>query len=192
MVAPSKNWNLEAAKPFPASRRPWLKEVIETHGPAMRRMLRRMLGDDEEAHDVYQDCICHLAARTEAAPVRNAGAYAYQTAANLAIETIRRRRRRAAHWQRVVHTTCQQQDPQADNPARPAQRVPASRLAELGRAVGTLPDHLRQVIVLRDLMELPYGRVGEILGIRPTTARVYRRQAIVRLGGMLAPAIPEV
>lgn len=192
MVAPSKNWNLEAAKPFPASGRPWLKEVVETHGPAMRRMLKRMLGDDEEAREVYQDCICHLAGRAATTPVQNTGAYAYQTAANLAIETIRRRRRRAAHWQGVVRTTCQQQDPQADNPARAAQRVPASRLADLRRAVDTLPDHLRQVVVLRDLMELPYGRVGEILGIRPTTARVYRRQAIVRLGGMMASAGFEV
>ncbi|MHC4063589.1 MAG: RNA polymerase sigma factor [Planctomycetota bacterium] len=193
MVAPSKNWKLPAAQAHPSGRHSRLEEIVEVHGPAMRRMLKRMLGDDEEVHDVYQDCICHLAGRwTERGMavqplVQNAGAYAYQTAANLAVETIRRRRRRASHWQRVVVTTRQQQDPHAHDPARRAGSTPPRRIDALRDAVSALPGHLRNVVILRDLVGLPYGRVGEMLGIQPTTARVYRRQAIVRLGGMLAP-----
>ena len=179
---------MEAAKPRPAVRHLWLDELIEMHGPAMRRMLRRMLRDDEEVNDVYQDCICRLAGRTGVAPVQDAGAYAFQTAANLAIETIRRRRRRAGHWDRVVLAARERYDARADNPAGRAQVKAGPRLGELRSAVAALPRHLRDVVVLRDLMGLPYGRVGEMLGIRPTTARVYRRQAIVRLGGALTHA----
>ena len=41
-----------------------------------------------------------------------------------------------------------------------------------------LPEHLRNVLTLRDLAEMSYSRVGKILGISPGTARVYRCKAI--------------
>ncbi len=48
-----------------------------------------------------------------------------------------------------------------------------------------LPDHLRNVVVLRDLSRISYEEIGRMLGIEPTTARVYRRHAVVKLAEIL-------
>jgi RNA polymerase sigma factor (sigma-70 family) len=44
--------------------------------------------------------------------------------------------------------------------------------------IAQLPEHLRNVIMLRDLAELSYAQVGRILDISAATARVYRCKAI--------------
>ena len=54
-----------------------------------------------------------------------------------------------------------------------------------GHAIYLLPPHLRDVILLRDMAELPYGKVAAMLNIRGGTARLYRHQAVLRLGGLL-------
>jgi len=48
-----------------------------------------------------------------------------------------------------------------------------------------LPEHLRDVIMLRDLAELSYKQVGRILGITPATARVYRCKAVQLLAAWM-------
>lgn len=192
MIAPWRSWNLpvaDAEAPPPCA---WLETVVQVHGPGVRRMLRRMLGNEDDALDAYQDCLCQLARRSvdpgAPGPLHCAVGYAYRTAANLALETIRSRRRRAAHWDRVVATVRSRRDERNDEPARGVETNQAHLLHRLGRAVHALPRHLREVVVLRDLGELSYNRVAGILGIQPTTARVYRRQAIIRLGQMLSAA----
>ncbi|MCP4247906.1 MAG: sigma-70 family RNA polymerase sigma factor [bacterium] len=185
MVAPRTDWTLPTPQRVSGEATSGLQSTLARHGPAIRGMLRRMLGGGDEANDVYQDCVCHLLDRSRSTAIQNFGAYARQTAANLAVETIRRRQRRLAHWDRVVTTTRQAADPSRDDPSNSQPRSASARIPELRRAVHTLPPHLRDVVVLRDMMELPYATVGRMLDIRPTTARVYRRQAIVRLGGLL-------
>ena len=182
MIAPRTTWDLQVRPTRPSGRYAWLEDLHSAHGPRLRHMLRRMLGNEEEALDVYQDCMYHLARRCEHTSLHSAEAYAYRTAANLATETLRRRKRYGDHWTRIVtdqrvrrrlHDTTSQ-----DNAADDRQGA----LTRLRRAVRALPRHLRDVVVLRDLGELPYRQVARILGIRPTTARVYRRQAVIRLG----------
>lgn len=185
MIAPRTTWNLEVRQ-APGGRQAWLEELHVAHGLGLRLMLRRMLGNDDDALDAYQDCMYHLARRSEQTVLQSVQAYAYRTAANLATEIIRRRGRHAAHWRRIV----------ADQRARVRlsdQPSPDSIdhdngqvVGRLRGALGALPRHLRDVVVLRDLAQMPYRRVASILGIRPTTARVYRRQAVLRLGDTLS------
>jgi RNA polymerase sigma factor (sigma-70 family) len=56
---------------------------------------------------------------------------------------------------------------------------------KLRAAITRLPEYLREVVVLRDLAELPYERVSRILGIKAGTARVYRSKAIALLASWL-------
>jgi RNA polymerase sigma factor (sigma-70 family) len=51
----------------------------------------------------------------------------------------------------------------------------------LAAALAALPAHERQALELRIVEELPYGRVAEVLQIRPTAARVRVSRAIRRL-----------
>jgi RNA polymerase sigma factor (sigma-70 family) len=52
--------------------------------------------------------------------------------------------------------------------------------------IARLPEHLRDVITLRDLGELSYGQVGRMLGITAGTARVYRCKAIQLLASWMS------
>ena len=147
------------------------------------RMLWRLLGREHDVMDAYQDCFCKLAAPGRRRNVAQAKAYAYRTAANIAIEMIRVRRRRAAHWPAITaQRGTQPPDEEADNSREDASSDSTALLQE---AIARLPEHLRNVVVLRDISQLPYDEIGRTLGIEPTTARVYRRHAIIKLAEIL-------
>lgn len=157
----------------------WIVRIIETEGPAILRMLWRILGSEADVMDAYQDCFCKLAARKSEKDLTNAKAYAYRTATNIAIEMIRGRSRRRAHLPAVAAEQVNKAH------SEPVEDVDARGFAGLREAIGRLPAHLGNVVVLRDLSRLPYEEVGRTLGIDPATARVYRRHAVVRLAELL-------
>ena len=145
-------------------------------------MLWRLLGCEQDVMDAYQDCFCKLAAREHGRDLANARAYAYRTAANIAIEMLRVRKRRTAHWPVIVAQRTDAQDAQTGNSE---ERDTVGHFERLRDAIEQLPAHLRNVVVLRDLSRMPYKEVGRTLGIDPATARVYRRHAVVKLAEFL-------
>jgi len=164
------------------ARHGWIVRLMASDGPGILRMLWRILGREADVMDAYQDCFCKLAKLTGHREPQNARAYAYRIASNIAIELIRTRRRHANHWDNVVATRSQRANDDKPRMAE-ADTVRHDRLRE---AIGQLPNHLRSVVVLRDLSRMTYDEVGKVLGIEPTTARVYRRHAVVQLAKALA------
>ena len=160
-------------------RHAWIIRLVDEDGPGILRLLWRILGREQDVMDAFQDCFCKLATLAGARKPRNARAYAYRTASNIAIEIIRVRQRRAAHWDRVVteHGPDPEPEPASDDSGKGGER--------LRQAIAKLPPHLRNVIVLRDLSRMPYEEVGRTLGIDPATARVYRRHAVVKLAELI-------
>ena len=60
-----------------------------------------------------------------------------------------------------------------------ANEIDFQSLAETLRScIARLPEHLRSVVTLHDLGELPYAQVAKMLNISVATARVYRCKAI--------------
>ena len=157
----------------------WIARLIEREGAGILRMLWRMLRREQDVMDAYQDCFCKLAARKSRKDLKNAKAYAYRTAANVAIEMIRVRSRRGAHLPAVAA----QRDRAVDHGHSVDE--PEDSVTRLQEAIAQLPDHLRNVVVLRDLSRMSYAQVGRTLGIEPATARVYRRHAVVKLAELL-------
>ena len=152
----------------------WLDRVIRRDGPGILRMLWRFLGAEQDVMDAYQDCFCKLAALSRSRIPKNARAYAYRTAMNIATELVRTRARRSAHHPAVQRAA-------ADRSAVQAESVEDGRAGALRDAMARLPRHLRDVVLLRDLSSWSYKQVGQALGIGPATARVYRRHAVVKL-----------
>lgn len=153
----------------------WLLDLMRKNGLTIISLLWRMLGSREDVLDAYQTAVCRLAARGKGKIGSNRAGYFYRTAMNAGIEIMRNRKRRQALWPSV-------QAAQADR--RPAAAPAAGHqdtLQRLRRAIATLPPHLRNVVALRDLGEMPYRKVARLLGITCGTARLYRRQAILRL-----------
>jgi len=157
-----------------AAHHAWIVKLLCIEGPAILHMLWRMLGNEQDVLDAYQDCWCALASLPKPEGVRSGKAFAYRTASNIAVEMIRRKARRREHWSGVVASrpTQAQEDVETQDPAAAEQ---------LREAISRLPQHLRNVVALRDMAKLTYKEVAGVLGIEPGTARVYRRQAVIRL-----------
>lgn len=166
-------------QPRGVSRHAWIEKIICSDGSAILRMLWKLLGNEQDVLDAYQDCWCSLAALAQPEGLRSARAFAYRTATNIAIEMIRRKARRRDHWGDVVQSRTRETQPVEGPP--PGEDLPV----DLRGAIARLPQHLQNVIVLRDLGRLSYKEVAKILGIEGGTARVYRRQAVVRLAEIL-------
>ncbi len=157
----------------------WIARVMRKEGRGIVSMLWRILGNEADVMDVYQDTFCKLAGLGADVLPRYPRAYTYRTASNIAIELIRTRSRRQAHLPRIASM---KQTSDVDSLVEPARE---EQLEQLRDAIGQLPAHLRQVVVLRDLGGLSYRDVGRSLDIGIGTARVYRRHAIVRLAQIL-------
>lgn len=163
----------------------WIARVMDRDGLGIVRMLGRILGNEQDVMDAYQDCFCKLAQRPTGKRPANARAYAYRTAGNIAIELIRTRKRRNEHLPAVA-----EHRRNADG-AETGEGLSMDLADSLREAIASLPRYLSNVIVLRDLSRMSYREVGKTLGIDPATARVYRRHAVVKLAELLGGKAEE-
>jgi RNA polymerase sigma factor (sigma-70 family) len=151
-------------------RQQWVLTAMRKHGPELVTMLWRILGNEQDVCDAYQTTFLHLAHRDGGEKPRHIRAYLFRTASNAAVTMLRQRiieDRRLGDLGQSTPTEATQGD------------LDARHLAEtLRRHVARLPEHLRMVVTLRDLAELPYSEVARIAGISAGTARVYRCKAI--------------
>lgn len=169
----------------------WVQRLMDGEGRGVLGLLWRLLGREEDVLDAYQDCFCRLATVAHPGRLRVAKAYLYRTASNIAIEMLRSRRRRQALWPRVVERQNRVRDAAEAMPDDDTLFPAVMDSSTLREAIESLPNHLRQVIVLRDLTRWSYAEVGRALGIEPATARVYRRHAIVKLAEHLGRSVGE-
>jgi len=161
----------------------WVLSAMGRHGPGMVTMLWRILGNEHDVCDAYQQTFLNLAHYQQAGKTRprNVQAYVFRTAANTAISILRRKQRGRQYLDMIAETKPLEQN------TGPADDLDAKLLQDkLRAAIAKLPDYLRDVVVLRDLAELSYEQVSNILGISAPTARVYRSKAITLLAAMMA------
>jgi RNA polymerase sigma factor (sigma-70 family) len=159
----------------------WIVGLMRKHGLAVITLLWRMLGSEQDVLDAYQSAVCRLTARGKDGLGSNPSGYFYRTVANAGIEILRARQRQRTSWA-VIADAQRHRSQDQDSAGGFDQR---EILDKMRQAICQLPTHLRNVIVLRELAELPYAQVAGILCIRPGTARLYRREAIVRLAHLL-------
>ncbi len=158
----------------------WVLRVMRADGPALVRLLWRMLGREQDVLDAYQDTFCRLIGLGDSAGSAPPRGYIFRTAMNIALDMRRRRKVRVEHLEAAALA---RMTPIAD---RDSGRVGEPSLVEsLREAIEALPQRLRDVVVLRDLAEMSYHDVSLILDITGGTARVYRREAIVALAARL-------
>jgi len=162
-----------------SKRHRWILRVMEAEGPRILALLRRLLGNEADVLDAYQDCFCKLATFQGRRGISSVRAYLYRTASNIGIEIIRTRARRSGHLRRIAA----QQRKTVDEPGQ--SNPDDAELDTLRDAIAELPAHLRNVIHLRDFCGFRYKELAAILNIDPATARVYRRHAIVKLSSAL-------
>ena len=172
------SWDFAAVRSADQSQR-WVLAAMQSHGPGLVTMLWRILGNEQDLCDAYQQTFLKLAHYQDRQKPDNVQAYLFRTAANTAISMLRQKKVRLKYKKTFEKTkTTRTVNYGSDLDAKFLQQ-------KLRAAITKLPEYLREVIVLRDLAELPYERVSRILGIKAATARVYRSKAITLLASWL-------
>jgi len=152
--------------------------VMERHGPGLVQMLWRILSNQADVADAYQETFCRLAVLLREGKSWNRKGFIYRTAANIAVEMLRRKRRDAALAEKWPADRGHE-----DDPATAFDRQDEVR--QLQDAIAELPEHLRNVLVLRDLGALDYQAIASALHITAATARQYRHRAVLALAQKL-------
>ncbi len=172
-------WDLAGVECVDKSQR-WVLSAMQKHGQGLVTMLWRILGNEQDVCDAYQQTFLQLAHYQFAGKPANVYAYLFRTAANIAISMLRRAKVKRQSFEILCEAK------QGTYSVDYAGELDAKLLREkLRSAVANLPEYLRDVVVLRDLAELSYDQVAKVLGIPPTTARVYRYKAITLLSARL-------
>jgi RNA polymerase sigma factor (sigma-70 family) len=163
-------WDFAVPESVVESQR-WVLSAMQKHGQELVTMLWRILGHEQDVCDAYQDTFLQLAHFKGGQKPVYIKAYVFRVANNVAISMLRRR---IAEKKKLLRPRAAEKI--TDTPAK---ELDSKYLQETLRIYITqLPEHLRNVLTLRDLAEMSYSRIGKILGISPGTARVYRCKAI--------------
>ena len=163
-------WDFAVSESVGESQR-WILSAMQSHGQELVTMLWRILGNEQDVCDAYQDTFLLLAHYEGGRKPECIKAYIFRVANNVAISMLRRR---IAERKRASTAVVVKKDVSS-----PAKELDSKYLQETLRCcIAQLPEHLRNVIMLRDLAELSYAQIGRILGISAATARVYRCKAV--------------
>jgi len=149
----------------------WVLSAMQSHGQELITMLWRILGNEQDVCDAYQDTFLRLAHYQGGQKPQHVKAYLFRSANNTAISILRRK---ITEKKNLSQTACTPR-----KAAWPPNELDARYMQETLRAnIAQLPENFRNVITLHDLAELPYAQTAKILGITEATARVYRCKAV--------------
>jgi putative glutamine amidotransferase len=144
--------------------------LLDEQSPPLMRRLTRLLGDPHLAEDVLQETLARAwrAAPRDVAPER-LGAWMHRTARNVALDELRRRRRRS---ELPLHDA----DGLGASPRGDARRE------ALAAALGALTPHQRMLLLLRYEAGLTLRELGELLDVSEDAARkrVARAKTVFR------------
>jgi RNA polymerase sigma factor (sigma-70 family) len=148
----------------------WVLSAMKSYGPQLITMLWRILGNEEDVCDAYQDTFLNLAHCQNGVKPNNEKAYVFRSAGNTAISILRRRLVEKKNLPGIAVASMENSSA-ADLDSDYLQQ-------QLRNNITKLPQPLQDVVTLHDLAEMPYSQVAKIVGITEGTARVYRHKAV--------------
>lgn len=164
-------------------------EIVDRYEQRVYAVTLRMTGNPDDARDAMQDVfISALRALRAFRGDAQLSTWFHRVAINASLDVLRKRKRHAAR-------------PLEDTADRPGDELPpdeaaarASRAVEVHRALASIGEEHRAVLVLHDLQDLDYAEVAEVLDIPVGTvkSRLHRARAeMARLLGHLRETEPE-
>jgi RNA polymerase sigma-70 factor (ECF subfamily) len=142
-----------------------LDTLLRRHYDRVDAICRRVVGTGRDADDAAQEAMISIVRGLRSFDGRAAfTTWLYRIATNAALDEVRKRGRRPALH--VVDDRPEEVDPMAH---RQVDAV-VDRLA-VDEAVATLPPDFRAAVVLRDVCDLDYGEIAEILGVPVGTVK---------------------
>lgn len=158
--------------------------VRTLEGPVVRFVLR-LVGSAAVAEEIAQETFVQVYRRVgDFREDCKLSSWVYRIALNLAKNNLRARKARPEFSENfeAADGQSQQHDARAGIDAEPERRAEGRDMERAVRdTLAAMPEELRECLILRDLEDLPYDEIGEILGLADGTvkSRISRaRQAL--------------
>ena len=146
---------------------PSLDSLLREHYSMIRSVCRRILLNDSDADDAAQNAMIAIVRSYESFDGRSAfSTWAYRIATNAALDERRRRNRRPLS----LFSTDGQQVDIADTHSDD-QQLAFEANDYLARGLAQIPEEFRVALVLRDVADLDYEEISQVLGIPIGTVR---------------------
>ncbi len=171
-----------------------LDRLLRLHQPRIYAVCRRMARNDADALDATQDALIAIVRGLPRFDGRSRfSTWAYRIATNTCLDELRRRKRRpelrlsddGAATSRFDHAGPIASDPPGGVDVT-GDRV-AERLA-VEAALERLPPEFRAAVVLRDLCQLDYAEIAEVLDVPIGTVRSRIARGRGQLADLLSPS----
>jgi RNA polymerase sigma-70 factor (ECF subfamily) len=139
-----------------------LEQLLSRHYDRIAALAFRLLGDSRDAEDATQEALLAVVRGLDRFDGRAAfSTWAYRITTNTCLDELRRRRRRPE----TVELDVQQFGGTEVRTGQVDQRL------EIDAALGSLPADFRVAVVLRDLCDLDYAEIADVLTIPAGTVR---------------------
>jgi RNA polymerase sigma-70 factor, ECF subfamily len=167
-----------------------IDELLRRHYDRIYAVCRRIVGNEADALDATQEALMAI--------VRGLGRFAgrakfstwsYRVASNACLDELRRRARRPDPTDDdVLDRTLANAEAQAAGNVTAADQV-GDRL-DMNAALQQLPEKFRAPVVLRDMADLDYAEIAEVLDLPPGTVRSRIARGRAALAKILTEADP--
>jgi RNA polymerase sigma factor (sigma-70 family) len=140
-----------------------LTSLFESHQSDLRRLImRKFRKTTQDAEDIVQDTFHNILRIDNLAELENPKAYLYQTAANLALNRIRK--------QKNHHSYVNEMDAEATYDLCPERVVSSSKdLQRIEASLHQLPEKYRRTFLLSRMQDKSYKEISELLNISEST-----------------------
>lgn len=144
-----------------ASSRDLISRLVEQYGEALRRFLRRRIGNPEEAEDALQETYVRMLKYREKASLEFPQALVFRVARSVLVD---RARRRATHHA-DEHIALDNLPLAATEPLQERTLSAREEVVLLRQAIQSLPPRCKQAFLLSRLRGRTYPQIAEQMGI---------------------------
>jgi len=175
IMAEEQNQEPEADDaPAPGDTRAGLvQKLFREHNESLLRFLTTRLRSPQDAHEVAQEAYVRLLSLDEPHAVSYLRAFLFKTAANLAVDRLRRNEVRV----RAADSTLFAEFADARTPERRVAGVQA--VERLGRLVAAMPASCRRAFVLSRIHGMGTAEIAQAMKVSERAARMYVLRALL-------------
>ena len=162
-----------------------LAALVGRHSTWMRALLRSLLHEAADADDAFQETWMKIIRSAPSYRGGNVRSYLAVVARSVAIDRIRRSGRTVS-LDAGDGSVAEAAESAADSAPTPGERFESKATSEdVRRALRSLPEGPRQVLLMRIEGELPFREIADELGVPLGTALTWMRAATLKLRKML-------
>ncbi len=165
---------------------PFLQTMFRDNNASLLRFLSRKLSEPHDAEDIAQDAYHNLLRMDPPVELENARAYLFQTAANLALNRMRKIRRQH-HYAQTIQA--EDDGDRGLTTTSPEQVTSAQiELEKVMAAIDQLPEKCRKAFLMSRSEHKNYTEISQALEVSVSTVEKYMIKALAHLRKQLAEA----